>query len=357
MSAASVTPFFSVLIPCYNRPEYVSQAVASVLANTETDSELIVSDNCSPRRPEIIQALAPYVSDPRLTFVLQPENLGEARNRHFLMQRACGVYRIILADDDLLAPHALATLRATIARQPGFDLYLFGYTVVDEDGRVFETRHALAPIELSLAQSRTVQELFCSDVFPYWFFHPATFCFPASLHADIVPNHTIGIGDDLIFIFDALLAGKRGFVIPEALFSYRKFMGPRTYSQPNLSQGRYANIITRRHIFYHLLGRDQLPAPFGEFIRSRAFRERFLYNAIITDRHATMESLEQLDLQPEHLREARNYWQARPKSWFGQWLQLQRLFRYVGYFGFRGLVESAKVFRQRRAYRQSIARL
>ena len=350
-------PFFSVLIPCYNRPEYVSQAVASVLVNTETDFELIVSDNCSPRQAEIIQALAPFAVDSRLTFVTQPENLGEARNRHFLMQRACGAYQIILADDDLLAPHALKTLKSTIASQPGNDLYFFGYTVVDEDGRVFETRHALAPIAVSLTESVTMQELFYADIFPYWFYHPATFCFPASLHADIVPNHTIGIGDDLIFIFDALLAGKRGFVVPEALFSYRKFMGPRTYSQPNLSQGRFANIITRRHIYYNLIARDLLPAPFGDFVRSRTFRERFLYNAIITDRHATMESLEQFDLQPEHLREARKYWLDRPKSCFGPWLQLQRLFRYVGYFGFRGLLESAKVFRQRRAYRQSIARL
>jgi hypothetical protein len=289
--------------------------------------------------------------------VTQSENLGEARNRHYLMQKASGAYRIILADDDLLAPHALAMLKATIARQPGYDLYLFGYTVVDEDGRVYETRHALDPIQLSLAEPRTMQELFYTDIFPYWFYHPATFCFPASLHADIVPNHTIGIGDDLIFIFDALLAGKQGFVIPEALFFYRKFMGPRTYSQPNLSQGRFANIITRRHIYYNLLSRDQLPDPFGKFIHSPAFRERFLYNAIITDRHATLESLAQFDLAPEHLAEARSYWQTRHKSWYGQWLQLQRLGRYVGYFGFRGLWESIKVFRQRRAYRQIIARL
>ncbi len=357
MSTPATTPFFSVLIPCYNRPEYVSQAVASVLANTEADFELIVSDNCSPRQPEIIQALSPFTGDRRLTFVLQPQNLGEARNRHFLMQRARGAYRIILADDDLLAPHALATLRATIARQPNLDLYLFGYTVIDEDGRVFETRHALAPLELSLGQAATVQELFHSDIFPYWFYHPATFCFPASLHADIVPNHTIGIGDDLIFIFDALLAGKRALIMPEVLFSYRRFIGPRAYSQPNLSQLRFANIITRRHIFYNLLARDRLPAPFDEFVRSRAFRERFLYNAILTDANATEETLGQLELSPAHLLEAQAYWQARHRPWFRHWLQLQRVGRYAAYFGVSGLFESVKVFWQRRSYRQSIARL
>ena len=117
MSAQLNSPYFSVLIPCYNRPEYVSQAVASVLTSTDNDFELIVSDNCSPRQAEVMQALAAFAKDSRLTFITQAENLGEARNRHFLMQKAKGVYRIILADDDLLAPHALKTLRATIATQ------------------------------------------------------------------------------------------------------------------------------------------------------------------------------------------------------------------------------------------------
>lgn len=356
MNAASVRPFFSVLIPCYNRPEYVSQAVASVLTNTETDFELIVSDNCSPRQTEIIKALAPFAGDSRLTVVTQAENLGEARNRHFLMRKACGTYRIILADDDLLAPHALSTLKATITSRPGYDLYLFGYSVIDEDGRVFETRHALASLELSLAQPATVQELFYTDIYPYWFYHPATFCFPATLHADIVPNHAIGIGDDLIFIFDALLAGKRALIMPEVLFLYRKFIGPRAYSQPNLSQLRFANITTRRHIYYNLLAREGLSPPFDQFVRSRTFRERFLFNAILTDPHATRDTLLQLDLTPEHLREAQAYWQAYYMPWFLHWLQWRRMFRYTAYFGVPGLVEFAKVFWQRRSYRRTIER-
>ena len=140
-------PFFSILIPSYNRPEYVVQAVASVFANSEADFEVIISDDCSPRQAEIIQALTIFNKDFRLKFVPQLKNLGEARNRHFLMQCATGKYRIILGDDDKLEPHALSTLRATITRQPNFDIYLFGYSIIDEDGRCFENRHSLVPID------------------------------------------------------------------------------------------------------------------------------------------------------------------------------------------------------------------
>lgn len=357
MNETPPPPRFSVLVPCYNRPEYVSQAVASVLASTYSDFELIVSDNCSPRQSEIIAALAPFKNDRRFTLVTQKENLGEARNRHFLMERASGLHRIILADDDMLAPHALATLREVIDRQPGYDMYLFGYTVVDEDGRIFETRRALQPLELSLRNPRTMQDVLCSDTFPYWFYHPATFCFPASLHRDIVPNHNIGIGDDLMFIFDALLAGKRALVIPESLFDYRRFMGPRTYSQPNQSLGRFANIRTRRHMFYNLHSRETLPRPFDRFVRSRRYRQRFVYDAIITDRHASPADLNSFDLTPGHLHEVRQYWRFRPKALYGRWLKFKRFAAYTRYFGLRALIEAWQVSSQRRAYRAAVAKI
>ena len=74
-------PFFSVLIPSYNRPEFVGLAVESVLASDFRDFELIVSDDCSPRRNEISAALEKHKGDPRLRFYSQPTNLREPANR------------------------------------------------------------------------------------------------------------------------------------------------------------------------------------------------------------------------------------------------------------------------------------
>jgi len=341
-------PHFSVLIPSYNRPEYVSQAVASVFANAETDFELIVSDNCSPRQAEIVQALAPFVNDSRFTLVTQSANLGEARNRHFLMERARGTYRIIIGDDDLLAPQALSVLRDAIARDPGFDFYLVGYAVVDEEGRVFETRRALAPLVLDLNNLPIVKDVFCSDLFPYWFYHPATFCFSASLHRDIVPNHSVGIGDDLIFVFDAIAARKRALIVPAVLFSYRRFMSD--YTQTNLSKTMLGNVLTRRHILYNLLARENLAPELKEFVRSREFRRRFLYNSVVIDPDISEAAFNRLDLAPEHLAELCAYWRPRHNRWFRHWLQLRRVVDFVGYFGFSGLRESVRIFRQRRSF-------
>jgi glycosyltransferase involved in cell wall biosynthesis len=342
-------PKFSVLIPSYNRPEYLPLAVASVLVDASRDFELIVSDNCSPRQAEIVSGLSPFRGDGRLRFFAQPENLGEARNRHFLMQQARGSHRIIFGDDDMLLPGALSVLRDTLARNPGFDIYFLGYSVIDEQGTVVETRRALAPLVVDMEHFAVVRDIFCSDLFPYWFYHPATFLFPASLHRDIVPNHNVGIGDDLIFVFDAIAAGKRALILPEVLFSYRRFTAG-AYAQTNLSKSFLGNVITRRHILYDLLARGNLPVELRALVNSREFRCRFLYDSIVIDPDATLQAIEQLDLRPEHLAEARAYWRKRRTRWYPQWLQLHRVARFTGYFGLAGLLDSFRVFRQRRVY-------
>src|SRR5471032_3310840 len=96
----SGTPFFSVLIPSYNRPEFVGAAVASVLASDFQDFEIIVSDDCSPRQAEIRAVLEPALADPRMYFHSQPTNLREPANRAFLHAEARGDWQVLLSDDD-----------------------------------------------------------------------------------------------------------------------------------------------------------------------------------------------------------------------------------------------------------------
>ncbi|MEL6166686.1 MAG: glycosyltransferase, partial [Cyanobacteria bacterium J06628_3] len=41
-------PLVSIIIPTYNRPEYLNLALASAVQQTYQNIEIIVSDNCSP---------------------------------------------------------------------------------------------------------------------------------------------------------------------------------------------------------------------------------------------------------------------------------------------------------------------
>ena len=69
------SPKVSVCIPVYNRPDYVAEAIESVLQQTFTNFELIVTDNCSTdNTPQIVQS---YVQkDKRIIYHENEYNLG-----------------------------------------------------------------------------------------------------------------------------------------------------------------------------------------------------------------------------------------------------------------------------------------
>jgi glycosyltransferase involved in cell wall biosynthesis len=89
-------PQVSVIIPTYNRAAMVKEAIASVLAQSYADRELIVVDDGSTDATEA--ALADFL--PQLTYVRQEhQGVSAARNRGAAMAR--GEYLAFLDSDDL----------------------------------------------------------------------------------------------------------------------------------------------------------------------------------------------------------------------------------------------------------------
>lgn len=103
----SDTPLVSVIIPTYNRPEYLKQAIASAIQQTYQNIEIIVSDNCSP---ENTQAIAESFQDSRIRFWRQPENMGMLPNQIHAFKMAQGKYVASLHDDDMWNEDFLAKL-------------------------------------------------------------------------------------------------------------------------------------------------------------------------------------------------------------------------------------------------------
>jgi glycosyltransferase involved in cell wall biosynthesis len=108
-------PRVSVVIPVYNRESYVGEALASVLAQTFGDFELLVIDDGSTDRTRDVVC---SFRDPRIRVLQHEGNRGIARARNTGVDAACGDYLAFLDSDDVALPQRLAAQVDFLDRHP-----------------------------------------------------------------------------------------------------------------------------------------------------------------------------------------------------------------------------------------------
>lgn len=93
---------FSVLIATYNRSGLLQKAIGSVLSQSYSDFEIIVSDDCSSdNTTEVMKSLCK--ADRRIKYYRNDNNLGSVANsKKMVMEYAAGNYSMYLCDDDYL---------------------------------------------------------------------------------------------------------------------------------------------------------------------------------------------------------------------------------------------------------------
>lgn len=95
-------PKVSIGIPVYNGEKYIRRAINSVLAQTFSDFEVIISDNCSTDLTSKI--CVEFKNDQRIKYIKQEVNRGAGYNFPFVLSKAKGEYFIWLAYDDYWEP-------------------------------------------------------------------------------------------------------------------------------------------------------------------------------------------------------------------------------------------------------------
>lgn len=105
------TPEFSVIIPTYNRLEFLKQALSSVWAQSHSDYEIIVVDDGSTDGTSDYLAL---LGD-RVKALCQA-NKGPAAARNFGVKHAIGDYVAFLDSDDIWLPWTFFTFHKLIQR-------------------------------------------------------------------------------------------------------------------------------------------------------------------------------------------------------------------------------------------------
>lgn len=106
-------PFFSIVIPTYNRSDFIANTLHSVLNQTFTAFEVIVVDDGSKdNTPDIVKQF----TDARVSYFFK-ENGERGLARNYGLRHAQGEYVLFLDSDDLLHSTHLATLHAAIHEQ------------------------------------------------------------------------------------------------------------------------------------------------------------------------------------------------------------------------------------------------
>jgi hypothetical protein len=123
---------FSIVIPLYNKAPYIANTVASALAQSFTDFEVIVvDDGSSDGGAELVEAMP----DARLRLVRQP-NAGVAAARNHGIALAQGEWVAFLDADDWHHPQHLANLLLAQASCPDADTVAADFVpVADTEGR------------------------------------------------------------------------------------------------------------------------------------------------------------------------------------------------------------------------------
>jgi glycosyltransferase involved in cell wall biosynthesis len=125
----------SVIIPTFNRADYLGSSIDSVLAQDLSEIEVIVVDDGST--DDTASVIEPYLS--RIRYI-RTSNNGPAIARNIGMRAATGKYVSYLDDDDLYYPFKSRIQCAVLDAHPEIGMVYSDFSAFDDNG-YFDERH------------------------------------------------------------------------------------------------------------------------------------------------------------------------------------------------------------------------
>jgi len=95
----------SIIMPSWNTARFISESIQSVISQTYTFWELLIVDDCSTDNTDEI--VRPFLSDRRIKFFKNEQNVGAALTRNRAIRKAQGEWIAFLDSDDLWAAEKL----------------------------------------------------------------------------------------------------------------------------------------------------------------------------------------------------------------------------------------------------------
>ena len=125
----------SIVLPVYNGEQYLRESIESILAQTYTNWELLIVDDCSSdSSPEIAKSYE--IIDKRVHFFRNEHNLKLPRTLNRGFSLATGEYLTWTSDDNRFFPTALEKMVGELDFNPSIGFVFSDYQIINEKGIV-----------------------------------------------------------------------------------------------------------------------------------------------------------------------------------------------------------------------------
>lgn len=195
----------SVIIPVYNRQDYIEECIRSVLSQSHRDFEIIVVDDGSTDdTQQICRRLADQDARIRL---LSGGHKGVSAARNIALDAAAGTYFFFLDSDDVIHPFLLETLVSAMeesgAAMGGTETIHISQNNWQAAQKALQAQSGVGETTLK-THEEALEALFFGP-------SPLTFLIGLMMHRDLVGatrfRTDLFIGEDYYFVYEALIKG------------------------------------------------------------------------------------------------------------------------------------------------------
>lgn len=216
-------PYFTVIIPLYNKQNYVENTLKSILSQTFADYEVLIIDDCSTDKSVAI--IQPFLSD-TIRLISHAKNNGLSASRNTGIRHANAQFITFLDADDTWEPTILASFHAMIAQFPEEAIFGTNYQEVYPNGAIRlpkNTTSDLKPGEIYL-----ITDFFKRNTQQGFFIHSGI-CFDKKVY------ETVGLYDESIDFAEDLDFNIRAFSKYNLVYENSRLVNYTMYSENQLT--------------------------------------------------------------------------------------------------------------------------
>ncbi len=292
-----MAPAVTIIVPTYNRPRLLGEAIRSALAQTYQDWVMLVGDNGgSPENEGVVASFG----DPRIRYVRHPDGLGPQGNWLELVRLAETPLIASLHDDDSWRPGFLEKAVPPLLDDPSLSMVFTDYWVIDGDGALW--RDMTEDLSHRTHRDRIPAGRWTGSR-PDTLRLVAVWNAAQPAYAGVVRRSAIVTSDfpddiapiyDLWLTFQIMMRGEGLYYVPERLTNNRVWGGSLTSSDPIKAEDTVFRWITEEAADLHPAV-DEVQRRWAELRYGRAGRLMSVPDGKDRSRHELREAAPHLD--------------------------------------------------------------